>query len=210
MAEAASLKGGNKRKMPFKDVDEKTAPLALAAKMLTAQCHDVLQEKADLRSLTPYVGLVERLAARDERAAVITAKCVNHAAADAIHLFNGSQPMCVPCVVQARQTDPEQAKKINKRFYTDAPLAQGGHAAKCAFTVYAGIIPEMVMPEFTEEWWITGEQWAALMRDLASPTFDANSQSNIFLRAGDEARWYSERITDPRIVNWVRTDFIYL
>lgn len=61
-------------------------------------------------------------------------------------------------------------------------------------------------PEFTEEWWITSDEWEAFISDQ---TVTAESPRNLLVRYGDEARWYQERVTDPRVVNWVRLEFIY-
>lgn len=51
--------------MPFVGIDERKVTLGKAARMLTERCHMILQEKADPRSVLPYLHLVERVLNRD-------------------------------------------------------------------------------------------------------------------------------------------------
>lgn len=137
-----------------------------------------------------------------------TKKCSRHPEVDAIHVdaANGAAPLCVPCVVSERAADPARRNSIRKLCEVEAPIAPGHHSTKVCYQVMAGVIPGHAMPEFSEEWWITGEEWAAMM---SNPQFGPDSPDNLFTRYGDEARFYQERVTDPGVINWVRLEFIY-
>ncbi|HEX3560392.1 MAG TPA: hypothetical protein VHU19_14385 [Pyrinomonadaceae bacterium] len=136
-----------------------------------------------------------------------TEKCVKHPEVDSIHCnVETEEPLCVTCVVSARRDDPALAAKIRKYYDLEARLPEGRHSAKICFQVLAGLIPGKGEPEFTEEWWITSAQLAEIISD---PMMTPESPDNLFMRAGDEARWYVERVTDPRVVNFARLDFIY-
>jgi len=148
---------------------------------------------------------------------VKTQKCAEHPEADAIHLNLASNaPLCVSCAVAIRREEAEAARHgavkggrsvVSKLYNLEMELGPGRHAAKVCFQVVASVIPGQIhMPEFTEEWWITGEQWDRITSD---PGMTPDRPDNLFMRAQAEAYWYAERITDPRFVNWVRVEFIY-
>lgn len=135
-----------------------------------------------------------------------TQKCKQHPDEAAIHVNNSTNdPMCVSCVVRLRRSTSHQADAV-KLYNIDNALAKGQHSARLCFQVMAGIVPGQGLPEFTEEWWMSSEQWEALCkREDITP----DHPENLFTRAQDEAHWYAKRLTDPRVVNWVRVDFIY-
>lgn len=127
---------------------------------------------------------------------------------DAIHVdtADGNAPLCVPCVVERRRADPGARRVIRKLCEIETPIAPGRTTAKVCYQVMASLLPGQPMPEFTEEWWVSGEEWEAM---TGNPQLGADSPDNLMVRYGDEARWYQERVTNPSVVNWVKLEFIY-
>lgn len=141
--------------------------------------------------------------------AVKTNKCTEHPAEDAIHVdLWTNNALCVPCTLDYRREQIKGKAPVTVKKLSDieVKLPPGRHAAKICFQVLAGLVPGTPLPEFTEEWWISGDQWEAIN---TNPEMHPEHHDNLFVRYQDEARWYAERITDPHVINWVRVEFIY-
>lgn len=76
-------------------------------------------------------------------------------------------------------------------------------AAKAFFVVTAGLLPEEPMPEHTRQWGYTSIDYEA---DRAAAGFD----STLFAKRRTEALDYARGLMDPRAVNWVRMEFVWL
>lgn len=63
--------------------------------------------------------------------------------------------------------------------------------------VIAGIIPAEPMQEFTQKFYITEEQWE-------------DATGNEAMKVYGHAQEYMRSLWNPKIVNWVRLDWIYL
>jgi hypothetical protein len=75
----------------------------------------------------------------------------------------------------------------------------------CAsWEVFAGVLPGTAEPEYTKKWFYTEADYEA---DKANT--DPSAENN-FTRMMVEASQYAISLTDPRRINWVRTDFIWL
>lgn len=73
-------------------------------------------------------------------------------------------------------------------------------SAKVLIEVQAGIVPGTPMPEYTKRWAITSEQWAGET---------AQAREDI-VRIYGESREYAATLEDPRKLNWVRRDWLFL
>lgn len=137
-----------------------------------------------------------------------TEKCSRHPEVDALHVDTSANnaPLCVTCVLADRRDKPGARRAIRKLSEIDAPITPGRNAAKVCFQVLGGILPGRPLDEVTEEWWISGDEWDRMTSDAE---LTPDSPNNLFVRYGDEARWYQERVTDPRAFNWVRLEFIF-
>jgi hypothetical protein len=78
--------------------------------------------------------------------------------------------------------------------------------AKAFFTVTAGIIPGTVDPQYTKHWNYTDLDYEDDVRAVQDP---APAPSK-FMVMRDAAHEYARSITDPRAVNWVRVDFMWV
>jgi hypothetical protein len=67
--------------------------------------------------------------------------------------------------------------------------------------VSAGLIPGRPDGEFTRRWPITSPDWHQLGDD---------ARRAAYLKASDEAHDYAKSLEDPRRINWVRVDWIWL
>lgn len=68
-------------------------------------------------------------------------------------------------------------------------------SARCAFEVTAGVIPGTSMLEYTKRFVITTEQW--------------ENNPNTLNLARDAAFDYAQSLINPRMVNWVRMDWVW-
>ena len=76
-------------------------------------------------------------------------------------------------------------------------------AARCAWEVTAGLIPGQAMNEYTRRWIMTSSEW-----------YDKDGQTtpqgvvlfNAHLVAAME---YARYLSEPRMLNWVRVDWIW-
>ena len=76
-------------------------------------------------------------------------------------------------------------------------------AAKAIFSVYAGVIPGIGMDAFTKQWGYTSEDYEL---DMKTP----EDQKTIFSMRLQEAHDYAMGLSNPRYVNWVRVDWIWI
>jgi hypothetical protein len=77
------------------------------------------------------------------------------------------------------------------------------NAAKALISVYAGVIPEIGMGEYTKRWSYTSGDYE---KDRATPP----DQLTIFSKLLDEAHEYAKGLSNPAYVNWVRVDWIWV
>ena len=71
----------------------------------------------------------------------------------------------------------------------------------------AGVIPGELMPEFTKSWNYTSLDFEDDVKALAA---DPERQTSKFIEHMDAAHAYARSITDPRAVNWVKVEFIWV
>jgi len=76
-------------------------------------------------------------------------------------------------------------------------------ACKLLIEVHAGVIVGEPIPEYSRRWEWSSEDQAALEAD------DPWAREKYILIAG-ESREYAATLEDPRRVNWVRRDWIWL
>ena len=79
-------------------------------------------------------------------------------------------------------------------------------AAKAIFTVTAGVIPGSPMPEFTKQWGYTSGDYQTDVESLSQEPVGRS----LFLERLDAAHAYGRSLTDPRAVNWVRIEFMWM
>lgn len=76
-------------------------------------------------------------------------------------------------------------------------------AAKLIIEVLAGVIPGEPMPAYTRKWvWTSGDQ-----ARLEAGDREARQE---YLTIAGASREYAASLEDPRRVNWVRRDWIWL
>lgn len=75
--------------------------------------------------------------------------------------------------------------------------------AKLIIEVQAGVIPGEGMPEYTRRWGWSSEDQARLEANDAAAR-------ELYVRIAGESREYAASLEDPRRVNWVRRDWIWL
>ena len=76
-------------------------------------------------------------------------------------------------------------------------------AAKAIIAVYAGVIPEIGMAEYTKRWDYTSEEFE---QDKLTP----QDQPTIFSKRLQEAHDYAMGLSNPAYVNWVRVDWMWI
>lgn len=74
-----------------------------------------------------------------------------------------------------------------------------------SWEVFAGVIPAQIMTEYSKRWLYTSSDYET---DIANA--NDGKQENRFTEMMKEAHDYALSLTDPRRVNWVRTDFLWL
>ena len=75
--------------------------------------------------------------------------------------------------------------------------------AKLVIEVVAGLVPGTPMPEYTRRWGWSSEDQEKLIAD------DAEAKAKYICIAG-ESREYAASLEDPRRINWVRRDWLWL
>lgn len=68
-------------------------------------------------------------------------------------------------------------------------------SARCALEVIAGVIPGNAEPEYTKRFVVTSDEY--------------ERQPEIIIDVRDRAFAYAKTIMNPRILNWVRIDWIW-
>lgn len=122
---------------------------------------------------------------------------------------------------------PETQKRIAEfrlsvfdRLKEGKDYSVGGPRLRCSWEVVAGVLPGTPMPEYTRQWHMGSDAWeqdildSEPLRDLTQEQYDAwiaagNKNDSRFIVLQDAAHMYAQQITDPRYVNWVRTEFIW-
>lgn len=72
------------------------------------------------------------------------------------------------------------------------PIAAHPVTAKCAWEVTAGMLPGRPDDEFTKRWFLSSEDPMERFQEMHA-----------------EARLYADSIVDPRVLNWVRIDWVW-
>lgn len=80
-------------------------------------------------------------------------------------------------------------------------------AAKAFFSVTAGVIPGTAEPGYTKQWSYSSLDFEADVKALEA---DPERQTSDFIEKMDAAYEYARSITDPRAVNWVKVEFIWI
>jgi len=79
--------------------------------------------------------------------------------------------------------------------------------AKAFFTVTAGIIPGTVDPQYTKHWGYTDLDFED---DVKAMEKDPERRTSKFIERMDAAYFYARSITNPRAVNWVHVEFVWV
>ena len=80
------------------------------------------------------------------------------------------------------------------------------HALKAQWSVTAGVIPGQVMPEHTKVWHYLSEDYEEDQRTLAR----SDTEVTRFQAISKEAREYCDSLTDPRALNWVKLEWMWM
>jgi hypothetical protein len=76
-------------------------------------------------------------------------------------------------------------------------------SAKLIIEVVAGLVPGTPMPEYTRRWGWSGADQEALNKG------DKEAEEK-YIRIAGESREYAASLEDPRRLNWVRRDWLWL
>jgi len=76
-------------------------------------------------------------------------------------------------------------------------------ALKAAWSVKAGLHQQHELPEYFRQWAYTSSDFE---KDRATP----DDQPTIFQKLDEEAHTYARSITDPRRLNYVKLEFIWI
>ena len=71
------------------------------------------------------------------------------------------------------------------------------------FTVTAGVVPGELIPDYTRQWFYTSADYEG---DIAKPQ-DEQTTFTAYMTA---AHGYAQAITDPRRLNWVKVEWIWV
>lgn len=77
------------------------------------------------------------------------------------------------------------------------PIPQGGHAARCAWGVMAGVIPGKPVPDLTKQWAMTSDE------------FEGGHGPDIFSWRTLAATSYLQELHNPNRLNWARLEWIW-
>jgi hypothetical protein len=86
-----------------------------------------------------------------------------------------------------------------------------GNRLRCSWTVTAGVIPGVPMPEHTRRWLLTSEQFYK-ENDMSPEEFKTTfpDGQSTFLKYKSEAQLYADSLQDPRYINWVNVNWLWL
>ena len=76
-------------------------------------------------------------------------------------------------------------------------------AAKAFWQVTAGLHQEHIIPEYSRQWGYTSSEYE---KDCQTP----ESEPTIFQKRDIEVHEYARSITDPRRVNYVKLEFLWV
>lgn len=93
-----------------------------------------------------------------------------------------------------------------------------GAAARAIIEVRAGVIPEKPIADFTRQWHITSAEWDKVIERgrgvpgaLATDYVGVAPQAELLLELHGKAQAYAAYLmTMPDLVNWVRTEWVWL
>ena len=74
-------------------------------------------------------------------------------------------------------------------------------SVRYAVEVNAGLVPGQPMPEFTKQWFVTSNEWAAAGEGSHNPDIEGSPLQ--------EAIAYAKTLYDPGMLNWVRLDWVW-
>jgi hypothetical protein len=90
----------------------------------------------------------------------------------------------------------------NPQTDTAEPSAGGFEQARCIIEVTAGIIPGTPMPEYTRRYWVTSNAWHGSTE---------TDRAGLLAQTNGQAQGYAALLMlSPDVLNWVRTDWIWL
>lgn len=72
---------------------------------------------------------------------------------------------------------------------------------RCMWTVTAGIITGVIMPEYTRQWLVGSDEW-----DMLSD----QQKGDLILARREAVHEYARDITNPNAINWVKTEFMWM
>lgn len=76
-------------------------------------------------------------------------------------------------------------------------------SAKLIIEVFAGLVPGTPMTEYTRQWvWTSADQEALGQSDIKA--------QEKWIRLAGESREYAASLENPRRLNWVRRDWLWL
>ena len=82
-----------------------------------------------------------------------------------------------------------------------------GSRLRCTWSVTAGIIPGEPIPDYSRQWCLTSEQWE---KDLAAANQGNPDPPWTFLAYQTAAREYAQSLENPRSLNWVKCEWMWL
>jgi hypothetical protein len=77
--------------------------------------------------------------------------------------------------------------------------------AKVGVDVVAGVLPGTPEPEYTRQWFITGDEW-----ELAGRDEDRQNQARLLADMNGKAMaWAHYLMLQPDRLNWVKTEWVW-
>lgn len=105
------------------------------------------------------------------------------------------------CTYQACITIVAMDAQLDKAARTAQTQPGQPETARVIIEVVAGVIPERPIPEYTRRYVITSTEWAV----------DPEERSGLLAERNGRAQGYAGLLMlQPDVLNWVRTDWIWL
>jgi hypothetical protein len=103
----------------------------------------------------------------------------------------------------------EALDEVRLRPMASGTPARGTRSARVILEVTAGVVPGTAEPEYTRRWAITTDEWEKAGQVAAADI--ANGQGALLAERNGQAVGYAEMMmAAPNVVNWVRTDWLWL
>lgn len=83
-------------------------------------------------------------------------------------------------------------------------------SVKVIIEVQAGIVPGTAEPMFTRRWTITSAEWQEAEEKEMEEDHIIHPVAELLAERGAVADEYARMLRDPRRLNWVRTDWLWL